>query len=143
MVSRRASAVFFSAFCGSLFGMVSSSVPENTLPGPSGDVSSPMTIPGAVAIVKRFQKKPLPTITQESPGQGSAEDPLHCALENFASGTDNPMAAATSDILHSPELLEPSSEWPSPLPGPASTEPTDMDSAGVVQETVPISDAFC
>ena len=103
-------------------------------------------MPGAVAIVKRFQKKPLPTAitsTSDSPGQGSAEDPLHCTLDTFTSGSDNPLVAATSEAVHDPTVAEPSSEWPSPLPGPDSPEPTPLECAEVFQEAAPVSDAFC
>ncbi|CAE7363847.1 spn-E, partial [Symbiodinium necroappetens] len=50
---------------------------------PEGALSSP----ASAIVVKRFKKKPLPVVaSQESPGQVSAEDPLHCALDQFASG---------------------------------------------------------
>ena len=120
MVARRAVAFLLSALCYSLFRMASASVPVNALPDSSGDAPLPATIPGAVAIVKRFQKKPLPAAiasTSDSPGQGSAEDPLHCTLNTFTSGTENPLVAATSAVLHDEMLAEPSSERPTPTRG--------------------------
>ena len=142
MVSRCAVAFLLSAFCYSLFRMASASVPENALPDPSGDASLHVTIPGAVAIVKRFQKNPLPTIpSQESPGQFSAEDPIHCALDAFASGTDNPLVADTSAVFHAPESMEPSPECPSALPGTDSPEPTSLVSAAVTHESEQLVDA--
>ena len=122
--------------------MASASVPENTLPEPSGDASLHMTIPGAVAVVKRFQKKPLPTLpSQESLGQGSAEDPIHCALDTFTSGTENPVVADTSVIFHAPEGMEHSSECLSALPGPDSPELTTPVIAAAVQEAEQLVDA--
>ena len=127
------------AFC-ILLQPILHSMPENTLPDPSGD-------PGAVAMVKRFQKKQLPPAIasiSDSPGQGLAEDPLHCILDTFASGSDNPLVgAATSEDVPDPTATEPSSEWPSPLPGPASPEPTPLECTAVDQEAAPVSDAFC
>ena len=146
MVSRRAFAYLLLAFCCCLVGMISASVPENALPDSSGDAPLPATIPGAVAIVKRFQKKQLPATpasTSDSPGQGLTEDPLHCTLNSFTSGTENPVVAATSVVMHDPILTEPSSEWPSPVQGPDSPEPIALASADIFQEPDCIPEAFC
>ena len=146
MVARQAVAPFLLAFCYSLVGMASASVPENALPESSGDAPLPVTIPGAVAIVKRFQKKPLPATpasTSDSPGQGLAEDPLHCTLNSFTSGTENPVVAANSVVMQDQILTDPSSEWPSPVQGPDSPEPTALDSTDGFQATPCVPDAFC
>ena len=146
MVARRAVALLLLAFCCSLFGMASASVPENALPDSGGDAPLPATISGAVAIVKRFQKKQLPSTpasTSDSPGQGLAEDPLHCTLDTFTSGTENPVVAATSVVRHDQILTEPSSEWPSPVHGPDSPEPIALASIEGFPETASFPDAFC
>ena len=126
MVARRAVALLLLAFCYSFVYMASASVPENALPDSPGDAPPPATITGAVAIVKRFQKRPVtaaPASTSDSHGQSMAEDPLHSTLNSFTSGTDNPIVAETLSVTPDQTLTEPSSEWPSPVQGPDSPEP--------------------
>ena len=51
--------------------------------------------------------------------------------------------AATSVVMHDQMLTDPSSEWPSPVQGPDSPEPTALDSTDGFQETACVPDAFC
>ena len=135
MVSRLAVAtLLFAFYCGFLC-MASASAPENTLPDSSGDATSHMTTSGAVAVVKRFQKKTLPTPPlQESPSQVSAQDPIHCALDTFTSGTENPVVADTSVNFPAPEGMSHSSECLSALPGSDSPELTTPVSAAAIPD---------
>ena len=146
MVARRAVALLLLAFCYSFVYMASASVPENALPDSSGDAPPPATITGAVAIVKRFQKRPVtaaPASISDSPGQVMTEDPLHSTLNSFTSGTDNPVVAATLSVTPEPTLAEPASDWPSPVQGLDSPEPIALISADGFQEPDCIPESFC
>ena len=106
MVSRQVLAVILAAF-----GAISGPLMSDRAASPEGASSSP----ASAIVVKRFKKKPLPVVaSQESPGQVSAEGPLHCALDQFASGTDNPIVGPPLEVVHSPEpaLVEPSADVP-------------------------------